>query len=76
MINRATYNAGKPALGFFDLWNDRDNHRWGPPDRPSLTEWTMPKIVDPFKVSVTVRPLYWATREGWCYHHVKPSSWR
>jgi hypothetical protein len=29
-------------------------HRWGPPDRPSLTEWTMPKIVDPFKVSVAI----------------------
>ena len=38
-------------------------HRRGMLDRSSWTDRTMPKIFDPFKLSSTIRPLYWAQRQ-------------
>jgi hypothetical protein len=38
-------------------------HRWGLQDRSSWTDRTMPKTLDPFKLSSTARPLYWARRQ-------------
>jgi hypothetical protein len=38
-------------------------HRGGLWDRPSWTDRTMPKNLDPFKLSSAARPLYWARRQ-------------
>jgi hypothetical protein len=38
-------------------------HRCGLWDRSSWTDRTMPKNLDPFKLSSAVRPLYWAQRQ-------------
>jgi len=38
-------------------------HRCGLRDRSSWTDRTMPKNLDPFKLSSAARPLYWARRQ-------------
>jgi hypothetical protein len=38
-------------------------HRCGQLDRSSWTDRTMPKNLDPFKLSSAARPLYWARRQ-------------
>src|SRR5882724_7469829 len=38
-------------------------HRCGLRDRSSWTDRTMPKNLDPFKLSSVARPLYWARRQ-------------
>jgi hypothetical protein len=38
-------------------------HRCGRLDRSSWTDRTMPKNLDPFKISSAARPLYWARRQ-------------
>ena len=38
-------------------------HRCGLQDRSSWTDLTMPKNLEPFKLSPTGRPLYWARRQ-------------
>jgi hypothetical protein len=40
-------------------------HRCELRDRSSWTDRTMPKNLDPFKLSSAVRPLYWARRQRW-----------
>jgi hypothetical protein len=46
--------------GFSTVGTIATIHRRGLRDRSSWTDRTMPKNLDPFKLSSAARPLYWA----------------